>query len=132
MAVLLLCHLVSFSHLARGFADGTQSPSLNARNVSENTSAWENILRRLRARRDPPRDSPRPDEKTYRSVISRLEQALDNAYSPKSGLNLAEYATDTEWATRIAALICGCIYSFYHISDPYTSLKGESVRIPCK
>jgi tetratricopeptide (TPR) repeat protein len=94
-------------HNAESKSGGLDLSSLNARNVSENTSAWENILRRLRARRDPPRDSPRPDERTYRSVISRLEQALDGAYSPKSGLNLAEYATDTEWATRIAALIWG-------------------------
>src|SRR5215510_9098558 len=94
-------------HNAENKSGGLDLSSLNARNVSENTSVWENILRRLRARRDPPRDSPRPDEKTYRSVISRLEQALDGAYPPNSALNLSEYATDTEWATRIAALIWG-------------------------
>ena len=77
--------------------------SFNARNVGKDTSTWENVLRRLRARRDPPAISPHPDDKTYRDVIARLEQALDAAYSPNS----AERVTDREWATRIAALIWG-------------------------
>jgi tetratricopeptide (TPR) repeat protein len=94
-------------HNAANRSGGLDLSSLNARNVSENTSMWENILRRLRARRDPPPNSLRPDEKTYRSVISRLEQALDGAYSTNSALNLAEYVTDDEWATRIAALVWG-------------------------
>jgi hypothetical protein len=68
---------------------------------------WENVLRRLRARRDPPANLPRPDDKTYRSVISKLEQALDGTYSANTPLNLAERVTDAEWAMRIAALIWG-------------------------
>ena len=81
--------------------------SLNAGNVSENTAMWEKVLRRLRARRDPPANSPRPDDKTYRSVISRLEQALDGAYSASNPLNVGERVTDAEWASRIAALLWG-------------------------
>lgn len=94
-------------HNAANKAAGLDLGSLNARDVTEQTSMWENILRRVRARRDPPPNSPRPDDKTYRSVISRLEQALDGAYSTNSALNLAEYVNDAEWATRIAALIWG-------------------------
>src|SRR5437763_6104542 len=32
-----------------------------SRNVAENTAVWERVLRRLRARRDPPAGMPRPD-----------------------------------------------------------------------
>jgi hypothetical protein len=86
---------------------GLDLQSLNAKNVSETTSTWENILRRLRSRRDPPPNLSRPDEKAYRSVTSKLEQALDNAYSANSPLYLAERVTDTEWAARIATMIWG-------------------------
>ena len=94
-------------HNASNGAGGLDLGALNPRNINENTSAWENILRRLRARRDPPANSPRPDDRTYRSVIARLEQALDGAYSANNTVNTAERVTDTEWATRIAALIWG-------------------------
>jgi tetratricopeptide (TPR) repeat protein len=97
-------------HNAANGAGGLDFNSLNARNVSENASTWETVLRRLRARRDPPIKSPRPDDKTYRFVISKLEQALDGAYSTNSPANpmaLAEHITDTEWAARIAALVWG-------------------------
>jgi hypothetical protein len=81
--------------------------SLSAGSVSENTSIWEGVLRRLRARQDPPANRPRPDDKTYRSVISRLEQSLDGAYSANNPLNLSERVGDAEWAKRIAALLWG-------------------------
>ena len=96
-------------HNATNRSGGLDVSSLNARNVSEKTSAWENLLRRLRARRDPPTGLPRPDDNTYRSVISRLEQALDSAYAANSPLNLAEHITDEEWASRIAALVWGTV-----------------------
>src|SRR5262249_24973312 len=41
---------------------GLALDSLNTRNVGENTTAWENVLRRLRARREPPSGRPRPDD----------------------------------------------------------------------
>jgi tetratricopeptide (TPR) repeat protein len=97
-------------HNAANRAGGLDLGSLNARNVSENTSMWENVLRRLRARRDPPLNLPRPDDTTYRSVISKLEKALDGAYSANSPLNPAERVAevgDAEWAGRIATLLWG-------------------------
>ena len=97
----------STCHNATSASGGLDLSSLNARNVTENASMWENVLRRLRARRDPPTNSPRPDDKIYRSVISKLEEALDSAYPANKSLNLAEHVTDTEWATRIAALVWG-------------------------
>jgi Protein of unknown function (DUF1592)/Protein of unknown function (DUF1588)/Protein of unknown function (DUF1585) len=94
-------------HNAANKSGGLDFRSLNARNISEDTSVWENILRRLRARRDPPINSPRPDDTTYRSVTSKLEQSLDGAYSANNPLNLAQHVTNGEWATRIAALVWG-------------------------
>src|SRR5688572_8499285 len=94
-------------HNSTSRVGGLDLASLNSKNIGENTSMWENLLRRLRARRDPPANSPRPDDRTYRSVIARLEQALDGAYSANNTVNTAERVTDTEWATRIAALIWG-------------------------
>jgi tetratricopeptide (TPR) repeat protein len=94
-------------HNAANRSGGLDLASLNARNVSEKSSIWENILRRLRARQVPPPNSPRPDDKTYRAVVSKLEQALDASYSPTSPLSLAERVTDAEWAARIATLIWG-------------------------
>ena len=79
--------------------------TINTHNVAENTRVWENVLRRLRARRDPPPDQPRPNEGTYQSLISTLELALDQAYPANASLNTAERATEIELATRMAKFI---------------------------
>ena len=51
-------------HSGTNKAAGLDLASLNAKNVGENTAAWETVLRRLQARRDPPAGQPRPDDKT--------------------------------------------------------------------
>jgi len=94
-------------HNGTNRSGGLDLGSLNARNISEQASTWETILRRLRARRDPPTHTPRPDDTTYRTLISNLEQGLDGAYTANSASNAAEQVSDAEWATRIAALIWG-------------------------
>lgn len=38
---------------------------------------WEKMLKRLRSRQMPPRDSDRPDEAQYNAVIAKLETVLD-------------------------------------------------------
>lgn len=82
---------------------GLDLGKLNAKNVGENTKAWETVLRRLQARRDPP-SQPRPDEKTYANVISKLSMALDSAYPATPA---GERASDSEIATRMAAFLWG-------------------------
>jgi mono/diheme cytochrome c family protein len=115
-------------HNAANRPGGLDLDSLNGRDVSQDTSAWENILRRLRARRDPPMNLPRPDDKTYRAVIARLEQALDRAYSANSPLNLAERVSEMEWATRIAALVWGAAPDAGLLEDARNgSLRDPSV-----
>ena len=63
------------------------------------------MTRRLRARRDPPVGAPRPDDATYRSVVSRLEEALDAAYAANRTLLPVERVTDTELAARLATFL---------------------------
>jgi hypothetical protein len=81
--------------------------SLNAKNVGDNTAVWENVLRRMRARRDPPSGLPRPDQGAYQTMISRLEAALDQAYPQNVPLNAADRATDSEIAVRMATFLWG-------------------------
>jgi len=60
---------------------------------------WERVVRKLRTREMPPAGARRPDEETYRGVITSLETALDAAAdaAPRPGrvpvhrLNRAEY-----------------------------------------
>jgi hypothetical protein len=40
---------------------------------------WEKVVRKLRVRHMPPAGLPRPDERTYDSVVSALEAKLDSA-----------------------------------------------------
>jgi hypothetical protein len=81
---------------------GLAIDSLNTSNVSENTAVWEKILRRLRARRDPPNGSRRPDDAVYQSAISTAELALDQAYPVNASLNTADRVSDAELAVRMA------------------------------
>ncbi len=92
-------------HNSANKSGGLDLGSLNARDVSENTAMWENVLRRLQARRDPPAGLPRPDDKTYRLAISSLEPALDGAYPSNGPLQTAGRVTGVEFAGRLAAFL---------------------------
>jgi mono/diheme cytochrome c family protein len=47
--------------------------------VGENADTWESVVRKLRVRMMPPPGRPRPDEATYNSLVSYLENALDRS-----------------------------------------------------
>src|SRR5260221_14585604 len=47
-----------------------------AKDVSQNAEAWEKVIRKMRARYMPPVGLPRPDDRTYNSVIAALESSL--------------------------------------------------------
>ena len=47
--------------------------------IDRHPLVWEKVVRRLRARQMPPAGRMRPDEETYLSVVSRLENELDRA-----------------------------------------------------
>ena len=106
MASLLESYCVN-CHNSATRAGGLDLNRLKAGNIRESASTWELLLRRLRARRDPPAKLPRPDDNDYRAAISSLEQTLDAAYSTNPALTPAERVSDAEWATRISDLIWG-------------------------
>jgi hypothetical protein len=93
-------------HNQTSHVGGLALDTLNTKNVGENTAVWENVLRRLRARRDPPSGLPRPDPAAFQSVVSRLEAALDQAYPANASL-MADRVTDEELATRMATFVWG-------------------------
>jgi hypothetical protein len=84
---------------------GLDLAALNSRPVAENTSRWEQVVRRLQARRDPPAGAPRPDGETCRAVTAALQRALDATYAANRTLNDAERADDAELAARLATLL---------------------------
>ena len=57
--------------------------SLESHPLPENLGSWEKVVRRLRARQMPPAGLPRPDEASYKSLVSSLETKLDNAAALK-------------------------------------------------
>lgn len=74
--------------------------SISAEEITRHSDAWEKVVRKLRARQMPPSDKKRPDENSYKAVLSRLESTLDSAYvkHPNPGrtetfrrLNRSEY-----------------------------------------
>jgi hypothetical protein len=105
-------------HDASHTSDGLDLASMTARPVAENTGRWEEVVRRLHARRDPPPGAPRPDENTYRVATGDLEQALDAAYAANHRLNDAERVDDRELAARLAMLIWN--------GEPDTSLLDDA------
>jgi hypothetical protein len=84
---------------------GLDLASMTERPIAEDTGAWEQVVRRLVARREPPPGLPRPDEDTYRAVTASLEQGLDDAYAANRPLKEVERVDDAELAARLAAFI---------------------------
>ena len=58
---------------------GLTLDKMDVEQISEGAPVWEKVLRKLRARAMPPAGMPRPDEATYDSLASYLEQELDGA-----------------------------------------------------
>ncbi len=65
---------------------------------------WERVLRQLRARTMPPTENPRPDPKTYQTLISDLASALDRG-DPRKSMATPQRVTDLELAERLANLL---------------------------
>ena len=53
--------------------------SVARKNKAWDTTTWEKIVKRLRARRMPPADASRPTEAEYQELLSALESVLDQA-----------------------------------------------------
>jgi hypothetical protein len=60
-------------------AAGLDLDAVSRDDVTRHAETWERVVRKLRARQMPPADATRPDEPTYKAVLSSLETALDQA-----------------------------------------------------
>ena len=70
-------------HNAKLKTGGLVLDTLNVDNAGQNPDVWEKVVHKVRARYMPPAGLPRPDEKTYESLISYLETSLDQASAAK-------------------------------------------------
>jgi hypothetical protein len=58
---------------------GLALDAISSEDVDAHPQVWEKVVRKLAARQMPPVGRPRPDERTYASVVATLEAALDRA-----------------------------------------------------
>lgn len=79
---------------------GLNLDDVNEQPLAAHSKTWERVTRKLSARQMPPLGNPRPDERTYASVVAGLETELDRvaAVNPNPGrtptfrrLNRTEY-----------------------------------------
>ncbi len=66
-------------HEAGASKGGLDLASVVADDVARHPQVWEKVVRRLRARQMPPAGEQRPNEETYVSIVSQLENELDRA-----------------------------------------------------
>jgi mono/diheme cytochrome c family protein len=79
---------------------GLALDAVSSQDIGANPDIWEKVVRKLTARQMPPLGKPRPDERTYMTVVAALESELDRlaAVRPHPGrtptfrrLNRTEY-----------------------------------------
>jgi cytochrome c551/c552 len=95
-------------HSDRLKTGGFALESIAAREVDQNTDAWEKVLKKIRARQMPPIGIPRPDEATYEAAIASLETSLDRAAAaaPNPGRTATlRRLTRTEYQNAIRDLL---------------------------
>ncbi|MCS5604773.1 MAG: hypothetical protein NZ936_04235, partial [Alphaproteobacteria bacterium] len=51
--------------------------AISSQPTSRHSEVWEKVVRRLRARQMPPAGKKRPDEATYKTLLSGLEGSLE-------------------------------------------------------
>ncbi|HEV2201180.1 MAG TPA: DUF1592 domain-containing protein [Bryobacteraceae bacterium] len=62
---------------------GLALDTVSVEDTSQSPEVWEKVLHKMNARYMPPAGLPRPDEKTYQTLISYLETSLDQASAAK-------------------------------------------------
>jgi len=89
-------------------AGGLALDSVNVENPNQNPEVWEKVVHKLHARYMPPAGVPRPDEKTYQSLVSYLETSLDqlSVANPNPGRTATlRRLTRTEYQNAIRDLL---------------------------
>jgi cytochrome c551/c552 len=86
---------------------GLMLDKIDPSRVSENTEAWEKVVRKLRAGMMPPQGLPRPAPATYEALTNALETELDRAATgrPKLGAPGVHRLNRTEYANAIKDLL---------------------------
>lgn len=77
-------------------------------NITENTDAWENVVRKLQSRQMPPLDSTRPGTDEYQNAIAGLTKELDSRaqQQPNPGhVETFRRLTRTEYRNSIRDLL---------------------------
>ena len=64
-------------HSDRTKAQGLSLEGADVSHPGESPEVWERVVRKLRTRSMPPQGVPRPDEATYKTLVSYLETELD-------------------------------------------------------
>ena len=100
-------------------------------NPSANAELWEDVVRKVQARAMPPQGARRPDEATYRSLETSIENSLDAhaARTPYAGAPILHRLNRNEYANAIRDLLAldvdvtsllppdDAAYGFDNISD---------------
>ena len=87
---------------------GLALDTISSEDVNRNSLAWEKVVRMLRARQMPPQEMPRPDEGSYKAVLSSLTSSLDSAAAnhPNPGrTDTFRRLTRTEYENAIRDLL---------------------------
>ncbi|MBC7925342.1 MAG: hypothetical protein H7039_06755, partial [Bryobacteraceae bacterium] len=66
-------------HNAKVKTAGLAFEGMTLQNVGLHSQDWEKVARKLQTRSMPPAGLPRPDERTYSSLLATLESSLDQA-----------------------------------------------------
>src|SRR6266481_6584496 len=86
---------------------GLTLDTMDPAHVTQNTEAWEKVVRKLRAGMMPPQGMPRPSAAAYESLTVALENDLDRAAAlkPRLGAPGMHRLNRTEYANAIRELI---------------------------
>jgi hypothetical protein len=87
---------------------GLALDAINSESVSQHPQEWEKVIRKLRGQYMPPPGLPRPDDQTYKAVVSSLVKELDGvaAAKPNPGRTAAvRRLTRTEYQNAIRDLL---------------------------
>src|SRR5580704_16577066 len=94
-------------HIGPRAPAGLNLQALDLNHLENNGVIWEKLLRKLRNREMPPAGMPRPNEATYRTLVSFIETERDRAaqLKPNPGHPTLHRLNRTEYANAVRDLL---------------------------
>jgi hypothetical protein len=94
-------------HNDRTKAQGLTLESTDVSRPGESAEVWERVVRKLRTRSMPPQGMPRPDEATYKTLVTWLESELDRSAAghPNPGRALIRRLNRSEYGNAVRDLL---------------------------